>query len=159
MAAPKGNNYSSAAIKGNQFGLALKDPEMRQRAYKSYCDHLSLGKSRKSWCFIEGDHACTWETFETYLKNEDEFPPVKRNIAQIQGFKKWEAITEDSATGADRKKSNTASLQMVMRNKYGWDKDQQKTSATHYTIKVDKDGLATGVSTETLSNQPDQSPE
>jgi len=118
-----------AAPKGNQYGLALPDPAVRQLAYKSYCDHLALGKSRKSWYYEDKKYSCTWETFETYLKNEDEFPPIKRKISETKGFQKWEQITENAATGSDGGVSNTASLQMVMRNKYGWDKKADEKEA------------------------------
>lgn len=118
------------AIPGNQYGVKLKDPDIRQIAYQSFCDHIAKGKSKDSWYFEHEQLTCTYKTFQKYLQNEEEFPPIKKEIAYNKGFEKWEAITESSATGADKKKSNTASLQMVMRNKFGWDKNQKESEAT-----------------------------
>jgi hypothetical protein len=110
---------------GNTKGLALKDPEMRQRAYKSFCEHRAKGKAIKSWYFIEGDSACTWQTMQEYMKDTVEFNPIQKDIAESEGYQLWETITEQSANGKN-KNANTASLQMVMRNKFGWDKDKEK---------------------------------
>jgi len=112
---------------GNSKGVALKDPDMRQRAYKSFCDHRAKGKAIKSWYFVEGDCACTWETMQEYMKDTLEFSPTQLKVAESEGYQLWETITEDSAKGKN-KNANTASLQMVMRNKFGWDKpDDNKT--------------------------------
>ena len=129
-----------AAAPDNQNGIALKDPNIRQIAYKSYCDHIALGKSKDSWYFEHEDLTCTYKTFQKYIKNEIEFPPIKREIAECKGYQKWESIAENSATGADKKKSNTASLQMVMRNKFGWDKidEMQKEAITINLVDYSK---------------------
>ena len=112
---------------GNTNGLALKDPEMRQRAYKSYCEHIAQGKSYKSWYFIEGNCACSYKTMLEYIKDTVEFPSIHKEIADSNGYQIWETISEESAKG-NNKNANTASLQMVMRNKFGWDKpDENKT--------------------------------
>lgn len=39
------------APKGNKYHLALKDPDIRQLAYQSCCNHLAKGKSKRSWVF------------------------------------------------------------------------------------------------------------
>lgn len=145
-----------AAPKGNNFGLALKDPEMRQRAYQSFCDHLAKGKAIKSWFFIEGNCACSWLTMQEYMKNTEEFNPLQMQIAQAHGYQYWEGVVQASAEGKN-KDANTASLQMLMRNKFGWDKEQ-KNSNNGITVRIDKDGLGSGIniSTETVST-PDHS--
>jgi hypothetical protein len=144
---------------GNQYHLALKDPEVRQKAYKSFCDHLAEGFSIKSWCYEdEKGNACTWQTMQTYIKdNPSEFNPVTQQVSQIKGYRFWESTVRDSATGKN-KDASTASLQMIMRNKYGWDKEEKQAS-TAYTIKIDRDGLATGVSTEKVSASNPESAE
>lgn len=147
-----------AAHLGNDYGLALKDPAIRQKAYKSFCDHLAKGKSQKSWFFEEGEHLCCYKTMLSYIQNNPkEFPPIQREIAETKGYQYWESVVEASAEGRNPT-ANTASLQMVMRNKFGWDKEQ-KTGNTQYTIKVNSDGLATGVSTETLPTFDNQGSE
>jgi hypothetical protein len=110
---------------GNQNGLKLKDPEIRQFAYSQYCEHLAKGKSKKSWYFDHPQLRCTWETMEKYLVDEVEFDPIHKRIAEAKGFAYWEGVIEGSATGKN-KHANTASLQMLMRNKYGWDKLKDK---------------------------------
>lgn len=107
---------------GNQHAKKLTTPELRDLAYKQYCDHLARGKSKKSWCFEHPNLTLTWNTMEKYLEDTSEFDPLKKEVAQIKGYYKWESIAEDSASGAN-KDANTASLQMVMRNKFGWDKE------------------------------------
>jgi len=124
------------APKGNTYGMAIKDPEIRQKAYLSFCDHLSKGKNIKSWWFEEGDIACTWATMLSYIKDEREFNPIKRLVAESQGYNKWENIAEQSADGTN-KNANTASLQMVMRNKFGWDKEQRVHSVPNDSAITD----------------------
>lgn len=117
MPAPEGNNY----------GLALKDPEVRQKAYKLFCEHLSKGSSIKSWWYEDDlGNACTWQTMQSYIKdNPKEFDSIHKEIAESKGFAYWENVVASSAIGTNEK-ANTASLQMIMRNKYGWDKQEHK---------------------------------
>ncbi len=122
--------------KGNNYGLAIKDPETRQKAYQSFCDHLAKGKAIKSWWYEDGDVACTWATMLSYIKDEAEFNPIKRLVAESQGYNKWENIAEQSADG-NNKNANTASLQMVMRNKFGWDKEQRVHSVPNDSALTD----------------------
>ena len=86
---------------GNQYGLKLKDPTIRQEAYSQYCEHLANGKSKKSWYFEHPEFSCTWQTMEEYMKNEAEFNPLHRQIAESKGYSKWEQIVEDGAVGAN----------------------------------------------------------
>lgn len=111
---------------GNSYGTKLKDSEVRQLAYKQYCEHIARGKSKKSWCFDHPQLRCTWNTMEKYIKDDKEFDPLQKEIAESQGYAHWESVVEDSATGKNQK-ANTASLQMLMRNKFGWDKHENKT--------------------------------
>ena len=165
------------SVPGNKNAVALKDPKVRQRAYESFCKHISKGKSVKSWWFDEDGLTCTWETFykyikgksvkswwfdedgltctwETfykYIKDKTEFDPIKKELAHCKGLAHWEEVVEKTATG-ENDKASVPCLQMLMRNKFGWDKPEENSSNTHYTIRVNNDGIATGVSTETLSN-------
>jgi hypothetical protein len=110
-----------AAPKGNQYGLALSDPEIRQKAYKSFCDHLAKGRAIESWFYEDEENSCCWLTMLRYMENEDEFKPIQKIIAKAKGYQYWENVVAESAIGVNEK-ANTASLQMIMRNKYGWDK-------------------------------------
>jgi hypothetical protein len=123
---PRTQNSSSpngGAPLGNKNGLKLKKPEVRQQAYQSYCDHLAKGKSKRSWCFEHPEFSCTWETIEKYLEDEVEFDPLQKKMSETKGYARWEQVVEDSAIGLNPD-ANTASLQMLMRNKFGWDKER-----------------------------------
>lgn len=127
--------HEGGAAPGNQKGVALKDPEIRQLAYKSYCDHLARGKVKKSWTFEKHGLQCTYKTMESYLSDEEEFPPIHKELAEAKGYALWEEIVEQAASDKNTK-ANTACLQMIMRNKFGWDKkeDAQVTQPTACNI-------------------------
>ncbi len=109
------------APEGNQFGVKLKDPEVRQLAFEQYCAHLARGKSQESFYFEHPEFTVSYKTMNRYIEeNPEEFPAIKKEIARIKGFAIWEDIVEKSAKGENE--AVTPSLQMVMRNKYGWDK-------------------------------------
>lgn len=123
-----------AAPKGNQYGVKIQDPETRQEAYKAYCEWIAKGKSPQSFTFEKEDLKCTARTLDSYAKlYPEEFLSIHREFAFCKGYSEWESIVEDSAKGLN-KDANTASLQMVMRNKFKWDakepeeKVDQKTS-------------------------------
>jgi len=79
---------------------------------------------------------------DKYLQNEVEFDPLHKKIAEVKGFARWEKVVEDSATGKN-KDANTASLQMLMRNKYGWDKtDGKEISVDSEVIKLNESIVA-----------------
>ena len=111
----------------NKNGLKLKPADVRQDAYADYCAYLATGKAKRGWVYDKDGYTCTWETMEKYIKDTLEFDPLKKKAAEAQGFKKWEAVVEDSAEGKNTK-ANTATLQMLMRNKYGWDRRNENTS-------------------------------
>src|SRR5579872_5829930 len=106
---------------GNTNGVILKDPDVRQSAYDDYCSHLAKGKSKKSWFYNKDGYRCSWETMEKYIKDEVEFDALKKIEAECKGFGTWEEVVEQAAIGKNRH-ANTATLQMLMRNKFGWDK-------------------------------------
>lgn len=114
----------AVAPKGNKYAVVLKDKDLRQRAYKSFCDHLSKGKAIKSWWYEEGEYSCTWATMLSYMQDAKEFDPIHKELAESKGYNYWENVAEESAIGKNSR-ANTASLQMVMRNKFGWDKEVQ----------------------------------
>lgn len=106
----------------NSNGVKLKDPDIRQEAYRKYCEHIAKGKSKKSFVFISENYSCHWQTLESYIKDKVEFDPLQMELAYHQGYARWEQVAEDSAEGLN-KDANTASLQMIMRNKFDWDKE------------------------------------
>jgi hypothetical protein len=111
---------------GNKYAKKLVTPELKEQAYKQYCAHLAKGKSKRSWRFKHPDVSLRWETMEKYAKESpEEFDPEHIKDAISDGYAHWEQIVEDSAEGINQK-ANTASLQMKMRNKFGWDKNDHK---------------------------------
>lgn len=128
MAAPKGNLH----CKGKKNARKLKTENQMNKVYKSYCDHLACGKVKKSWFYEDGELTLTWETMENYIAKEPRnFDPLKKDAAVAKGMSFWENVVDASAIG-ENKNANTATLQMLMRNKYGWDKDdpsEKETSA------------------------------
>lgn len=118
----------AGAPKGNKNAVKLKTSELKEEAYRQYCAHLAKGKSKESWYFEHPEVELTWETMEKYIASSPiEFPTIKRKVAEIKGFAYWEDVVEKSAEG--KNKANTPSLQMLMRNKYGWDKEDKKSVA------------------------------
>lgn len=122
---------------GNQINTKLDTLELKLEAYKQYCEHLRKGKSKKSWRMHHPDVCVTWQTLEEYIKNEPNvFNPIQMQQAQIDGYAHWEEVVEHSAKGINEK-ANTASLQMVMRNKFGWDKDDKKENSASQPLVVE----------------------
>lgn len=113
---------------GNKKALKLKDPDVRQEAFRQYCAHIESGLSKENFVFEHPQLDCCYKTMESYIKeNPMEFPAIKKEIAWAKGFQKLEQVCIDSATGAN-KDACTASLQMIMRNKYKWDKPEAAES-------------------------------
>lgn len=119
MAGKKGR---SGAKPGNQQGVKLKDPHVRQRAYTAYCEWIALGRSKEAWKFQSDDLSCTWKTMEKYIAADHfEFPPIKKEMAEADSFNVWEQRGMNMLNGVI--KAETALYQMFMRNKFGWDKE------------------------------------
>jgi hypothetical protein len=117
---------------GNQNGVKIKDPDLRQKAYDKYCEWLAKGKTKKSFTFVEGELMCTWQTIESYVKlYPSEFNSLKQEVAYAQGYAHWESVVDGSAEGSN-KDASTASLNMLMRNKYKWD-IEEKSKIDHET--------------------------
>jgi hypothetical protein len=128
---------AGGAQPGNKFGEKLKDPEVRKEAYRQYCAHLAKGKTKKSWFLKHPECTCTYQTIEGYFKEyPHEFDLLKRDSAYAEGLGVWEQHVENAALG-ENEKANTASLQMAMRNKFGWDKEDRSKE----TIDESKLGL------------------
>jgi hypothetical protein len=120
----KKKRLKGGAPRGNRNAVKLQTPQIRQRAYLEFCAHLSKGRSSRSFTFEHPAFTVTGQTIEKMVKDEVEFPPIHREIAEAKCFRCWEQVVMDSATGKNRS-ANTASLQMIMRNKFGWDKESK----------------------------------
>jgi hypothetical protein len=111
----------------NTWGRGIKDPNERQIAYQAYCDHISQGKFKHSWKYVNKETGAHWtyETIEKWIRDTDEFATDEMKVAEASGFSFYEKQLIDSITG-ENTKVNIAGLQMAMRNKYGWDKQERR---------------------------------
>lgn len=133
-----------AAAEGNQYGIKLKDPEIKKKVYDHYCAHISKGKDKTRWYYEDEKVSLTYESLTHYFEREPEaFAAIKRKISDNKGFQLWEEYCEKTATG-ELKDTSIPALQMVMRNKYGWDKikdDLSKEKEAPTQESMDKDVL------------------
>jgi len=121
-------------MKGNKLAKKLTTDELKREAFDSYLAHMAKGKSKKSWWFEKDDLTVTWQTMDTYIKEDPSvFNPLQIERAKSSGYQIWEQVVEDSARGAN-KDANTASLQMLMRNKFGWDKEDHSNKQSNETL-------------------------
>lgn len=115
MQAPKGNEYSKK--------LKKDDIKLKLKVYQDYCTHIAKGKSKRSWTYEKDGLSVYWETIENYIKKEPEvFESIHMKLAECKSFSVWEEIGVQMAMGAI-KNPQPAVYQMIMRNKFGWDKD------------------------------------
>jgi len=125
MAAPIGNNNAKK----------LKTIEQKEKVYKSYCQHLSLGKCQNSWYYEDDGLTLTSETLEKYIKEDVDFDTIHKDIAKAKGLAIWEDVL---AKGAKCERDiNTAAMQMIMRNMYSWDKED-KDNSQDKTINISR---------------------
>jgi len=125
---------------GNKNAAMLEEKDIRQIAYKDYCNHIAAGKSKRSWFFEHKDLTCTFQTMEKHMQDRFEFDPKHMEVAEAQSFGFWENVVSESAIGIN-KDANTASLQMIMRNKFGWDKNQDRETVVDGAILQQFDNL------------------
>lgn len=129
----------AGAPEGNTNAAKLTTPELRKEAYDAYCTWLARGKTKRSFSFVKGDIMCTYRAIEEYIKNFPiELDPVKKEVAFAQGYAHWEGVVDGSADGSN-KDACTPSLNMLMRNKYSWDKEEkaQENSPKEFDTQLD----------------------
>lgn len=111
---------------GNEYAKKLDTPEIRQEAYRQYCDHIARGQPKNAWFFDHPHVTLTCETMEKYIRNyPEEFDADQKKIAEAKSLAHWFGVLADSAKGNNRY-ANPASLQMIMRNKFGWDRNNDR---------------------------------
>ena len=110
------------APKGNQRARKLTTPELKKAAYDQYCAHIAKGKPKEAWYFEHPDMTIIWETMEQYIKDfPADFPSINKKMAESQSYGKWFDKGEEMMTSQE--KCQPAIYQMIMRNKFGWDKE------------------------------------
>lgn len=117
------SNRPKGAQPNNKNGTKLKAPDIRQEAYKQYCDYLAKGLSKEGWYFEHPELTCTHKTMEKYIReNPLEFPPIQKEMAESKSYQVWEQRGIGMVQGL-QEKCQPAIYQMFMRNKFGWDKE------------------------------------
>lgn len=106
----------------------LKTTALRQECFRQYCLHLAHGRNKRSFVFNHPHYKCSWETVERYIRQyPEEFDLELLDVAYAEGLGVWEQILTDCATGKNRK-ANVAAIQITMRNKYGWERQEGAAS-------------------------------
>jgi len=124
---------------GNKFGEGLKTQESKNKAFKSYCDHIASGIPKYGWFYRddEGNHCC-WETMEKLIENKI-FDSILLKDAYAKSFQKWFARGEKLVDG-EIKGGSPKTWETIMRNKfqkkYGWDKDQDAGGNAQYMLTI-----------------------
>lgn len=112
--------------KGNQAAKKLTSPELKLEAYRQYCDYIASGKCKEAWHFEHPELTLTWETMEKYIREDASvFEPYKKKVAEARSLEIWEQKGWDMLSG--KSKAEVALYQLFMRNKFGWDRDNQIT--------------------------------
>lgn len=121
---------------GTKNALKLKTPDLRLEAYRQYCEHIASGYPKECWDFDHPDISLTWETMEKYIREDPViFDPIKKKKAESRSYKHWFSVLADSAKGINEKAS-TASLQMIMRNKFKWDKQDKVENVAETDVRA-----------------------
>lgn len=117
-------------VKGNKNGVKLKLPQIRQEAYRQYCNWIANGKPKKAWSFEHPKHTCCWRTMEKYIvENPLEFQPLHKEIAHCKGYCRWFELGIKMVEGKIEK-CQPAVYQMIMRNMFGWDRENSTNKET-----------------------------
>lgn len=129
----------AGAPKGNKNGTKLKDPNLRQEAYRQYCSYVAQGRSKEGWKFIHPTDplkSLTYKTMERYIdENPIEFPPILKELADADCFRFFEDEGFKLMRGQYRNGS-PETWKTFMRNKFKWDKEM-----TEQTIKCSADKI------------------
>lgn len=114
------------AHKGNKTATKLKKPDVRQEAYRQYCDHIASGLPKEAFFFDHPEHSLCWKTMERYIvENSKEFPSFLMEKARAARYKHWLGEGQKLMRG-DYKGAPTV-WQTCMRNIFkdiGWDQEQ-----------------------------------
>ena len=128
-------NKISETMQGNLNAVKIKDSDLQKVAYENYCTWIASGKSQRGWVFDYKDEKgkkkfITWQTIERYIELFPSVcPPENKQRAENMGYQAWENTGIEMMIGKIEK-CQPAIYQMMMRNKFGWDKES-KVTHTH----------------------------
>ena len=105
---------------GNQNAVKLSTTKLKNEAYNQYCDHIARGGSKNTWYFEHPKLTLSYKTMDKYIaENPVDFDATQLDIAKSKGLEVWERRGIRMLKGG----GSPAVYQIMMRNKYGWDKD------------------------------------
>lgn len=152
-------SHKGGAPKGNKNGLKLKQPAVRQEAYRQYCKHIASGKPKEAFFFSHPEHGVTWETMDVYIKeNPVEFPPVLMQRAQAERYNFWLEEGGKLIRG-EYKGGSPVVWQTIMRNIFkniGWDRDQINENNKSHVQKLAESIRSDGALAEAEKSDSDQ---
>lgn len=120
---------------GNTNGTALKDPEERQKAYRSFCQNIADGYPVAAWSYRNGEHKCHWQTMVRYIEeNPLEFEVFLKEESHSISYKKWFDRGIKLTDGEMKGNPSPQTWATIMRNMFDWDKDS-KSKETFDTTK------------------------
>lgn len=121
----KKKDSAHSSLRGNKYGIKLKDSDTRQDAFRQYCDHLASGFPKECFFFSHPTESVCWKTMERYIKeNPEEFPAILIEKAKAERYKHWLSEGQALMKGCYRSGSPIV-WQTIMRNIFkeiGWDK-------------------------------------
>lgn len=116
----------------------FKDSAERQEAYRALCEGVKSGISVDAFRYAKGEKRVTGpRIIEWIAENPDEFDIALFQDAYCHAYEGWEKIVEQSARG-ENPDANTASLQMKMRNRFGWDKRKDEDEGKKIDLVINK---------------------
>lgn len=147
---------------GNKYGTKLKDPEVRQEAYRQYCAHIGSGMPKQSFVFKHPDHSVTWETLDRYIaENPAEFPPILMEAAKAERYDHW--FREGVALVRGQHKGGSPVVwQTIMRNMFrnlNWDREEIAENNRSHVERIASAIRDDGVVTEAEGCDPELYPE
>lgn len=131
--------HSAHSHPGNKYGVKLKDPDVRQEAFRQYCDHLASGFPKEAFFFDHPTHSVCWKTVERYIaENPSEFPAILVERAKAARYKHWLVEGQTLMRGGYKGGSPTV-WQTCMRNifkNFGWDKEEISQSSKSHVERL-----------------------
>jgi len=121
---------------GNKNAVKLTTPELKTEAYRQYCAWIASGWSKESFVFKHPELTISYKSMEKYIReNPVEFPPLHKEIAECESLHKWENEGVSMMQGKVDK-CQPAIYQMMMRNKFKWDKEEKKEDTLEADVRT-----------------------
>jgi|SRR5208337_234490 len=150
------------APKGNKSATKLKDTDMRQEAFRQYCQHLASGYPKEAFFFDHPTHSVCWKTMERYIdESPSEFPAYLLEKAKSARYKHWLEEGKTLMQGG-YKNGSPVVWQTIMRNIFrniGWDREQisqdNRTHVEQLAKSIRNDSLAEAETRDCENEQAD----